>query len=525
MQAVLTACLSEAPAAARIGAVEAALRDGGPPLRREIGRWIVLGVPVEQIVPDIYSEWRPLVHDSIQFVLAELSTARLATKLMQQMDLPLDTPPAPRLLHLMSQMPGIQKVGQVLARHRHLSAELRTALSGLENGMKDAVPESIHAIVTKELGSRLSQYDVQMEPGIFAEASVSAVVRFSWRNPRSKARERGVFKVRKPDVPRLFAEDLNLLQKLSAWIGQNQSYGFATRHVAEMVSEVRLLLEHELDFVREQRTLADARKTYRLRFGVRVPRLIAPLCTPEITAMSQEDGVKVTEAFAGDRRRRRLVAEQLIEALVSVPLLSRDEEAIFHADPHAGNLLYDERRSEVVILDWALTERLDRELRRHLALLVIMTMLRNPAGVSEAIGNLSAMSVKADPERSRLIAEHVGRFFDSLPGDHHPGSLDAMILLDRIALEGVRFPSALAMFQKALFTLDDVAFDIAGTKVSISFILARDFVAHMMASFGLDHPPLSVKDLIALPKSALLYPARWGASALLGARAVKTSEP
>jgi len=520
LQSVLSACLGDGPAA-----VESILRDGGPHLRQEIGRWLALNVPVEQIVPDIYREWRPVVHDSIQFVLTELSPARLAAKLSQQTDLPLDTPPAQRLLVLMSQMPGIQKVGQVLARHRHLSVELRTALSALENGMRDAEPESIHAIVAQELGPRLSQYQVELDPGIFAEASVSAVVRFTWKNPSNKKRERGVLKVRKPDVPRYFAEDLNLLQKLSDWIGQNQSYGFATHHVAEMVSEVRLLLEHELDFVREQKTLADARKTYHLRFGVRVPRLIAPLCTPEITAMSQEDGVKVTEAFAGDPRRRRLVAEQLIEALVSVPLLSREDEAMFHADPHAGNLLYDERRSEVVILDWALTERLDRDLRRHLALLVVMTTLRNAAGVSEAIENLSAMSVEKDSARSRLIAEHVGRFFDGLPGDHNPGSLDAMLLLDRIALEGVRFPSALAMFQKALFTLDDVAFDVAGSKVSISFILVRDFVAHLMASFGLDHPPLSVKDLIALPKSALLYPARWGASALLGARAVKTSEP
>jgi len=96
-----------------------------------------------------------------------------------------------------------------------------------------------------------------------------------------------------------------------------------------------------------------------------------------------------------------------------------------------------------------------------------------------------------------------------------------MLLLDRIALQGVRFPSTLAMFQKALFTLDDVLFDIAGSKVSISYIIIRDFVAHLVASFGLDHPPLSVKDLITLPRSALLYPVRWGATALLGARASK----
>ncbi len=518
MESLLGACVGEAPAAERARAAALVLRSGGRPLRREIGQWIVQGLGIDEIVPDVYKDWRPLVGDAIQFLFAGLSTARLAPKLVEQADLPLDTPPAQRLLRLIAKMPGIQKMGQVLARHRHLGESLRSALSELENGMRDVEPDRIRGIIRKQLGSRLKKYAVELEPGIYAEASVSAVVRFTWKNPKSKARERGVFKVRKPHVPRYFGEDLRLLQGLSDVIARNHGYGFATRHVADMVSEVRLLLEHELDFVREQGTLADARKTYRLSLGIRIPRLIGLLSKPDLTAMSEENGVKITDAFKNDPNRRRLVAEQLVEALVSVPLLSRDAVTVFHADPHAGNLLYDERRREVIILDWALTERLDRELRRHVALLVIMTMLRNPAGVAEAIRRLSAMSEKPDPARSKLIEERAGQFFSSLPGDHSPGSLDAMRLLDQIALEGVRFPATLAMFQKALFTLDDVVFDIAGSKVSISSILIRDFVAHLVASFGLDHPPLSVKDLIALPRSALLYPARWGASALLGAR-------
>jgi hypothetical protein len=89
-----------------------------------------------------------------------------------------------------------------------------------------------------------------------------------------------------------------------------------------------------------------------------------------------------------------------------------------------------------------------------------------------------------------------------------------MRLLDEIALQGVRFPAALAMFQKAMFTLDDVLFDVAGSKVSISSVLVRDFVVRLMASFGLNHPPLSAGDLLRVPKGALLYPSRLGAAAL-----------
>ena len=38
---------------------------------------------------------------------------------------------------------------------------------------------------------------------------------------------------------------------------------------------------------------------------------------------------------------RRRIAEQIIEALIAVPLFSSSEVAIFHGDPHAGNLLYE----------------------------------------------------------------------------------------------------------------------------------------------------------------------------------------
>ena len=71
--------------------------------------------------------------------------------------------------------------------------------------------------------------------------------------------------------------------------------------------------------------------------------------------------MKVTAlADAPDSERRR-AAGQLIEALIAAPLFAPGERSVFHADPHAGNLLYDQRTGELVLLDWALTESLTRD--------------------------------------------------------------------------------------------------------------------------------------------------------------------
>ena len=281
----------------------------------------------------------------------------------------------------------MQKLGQVIARNQHLRPALRNALARLENGIRDVRPEDVVAIIRQELGPRVEKYAVKIAPAILSEASVSAVVRFTWRNPESGKRERGVFKVLKPHIPEYFAEDMDYLQGLAQYFSDRQhNYGFPAKLLPDTFKKVRRLLRHEVNFRREQKTLLEAWSLYRSMRGVRVPRLIQPLCTPRITALTEERGIKVTNAAARlPASRRRKVAEQLIEALVAVPLLAAQEDAIFHGDPHAGNLLYNNRTGELTIIDWALRERLSRDQRRHLALLFLMVTLRDPVGTCNEV--------------------------------------------------------------------------------------------------------------------------------------------
>ncbi|HUE20591.1 MAG TPA: AarF/UbiB family protein [Bryobacteraceae bacterium] len=499
---------SHTPGDARTAAVKTALQSPtGGMLREELGSWVIQLLPPESVVPEIYAEWRPLVRDAMLFMIAHLSAARLAPKLVEQIDLPLDTTPEARLLRLIAKVPGLQKIGQVLARNRHLDPALRDALSELENGIRDVSPEEIGALIRKQLGRRLETHAVEIEPDMLAEASVSAVVRFTWWNAANGERERGVFKVLKPYVAACFAEDLELLQQLAHFLAdKHPEYG---RALPETILEVRRLLEHEVDFVREQATLVEAARFYKRMCGVRVPRLIKPLSTAGITALSEEEGVKVTAALAGaSGRQRRRAAEQLIEALIAAPLFARGERSVFHADPHAGNLLYDQRTGELVLLDWALTESLTREQRRHIAILALMLGLRDPVGVC---GEIEALTVgrRLSQEHRGFMQDLVNRFIGELSFSRLPSSMDAMRLLDRLALEGVRFPAGLMMFRKMLFTLDGILHDIAAPHLRMDLILARQMLARS---------PLSLIDWIGVEASALLYGGRvwvqWAQAAL-----------
>jgi ubiquinone biosynthesis protein len=329
--------------AEKVRLIEDALRSpAAQSVREAMARWIVDEiVPVDALVPEAYKNWRPPVRDAMMFVVTRLSPARLAPKLLEQIDLPAKTSPEVRLLRLIAKVPGLQKLGQVIARNQHLHPALRRALAKLENGIRDVQPEDIRVIVQKTLGPKFKAYAVEISPTILKEASVSAVIRFTWQNPETRKRERGVFKVLKPHIPEYFSEDMDYLQHLAEYFGdRHHTYGFAPHLIPDTFRKVRRLLRHEVNFSREQKTLIEAHALYRGFPGVRIPQLIRPLCTPTITALTEEPGIKVTSAAARlPAARRRKVAEQLVEALVAVPLFSSTPDAIFHGDPHAGNLL------------------------------------------------------------------------------------------------------------------------------------------------------------------------------------------
>src|SRR5689334_17363665 len=134
--------------------------------RDQIGSRISEIVPIDFLVPGEYQRWRPLVQDAFAYVFTHLSEPRLAPKIAEQFAFPAGTPYETRLLRLIGKMPGLQKLGQVLARNRRLAQPLRKALVELENGMSDVTAAQIRAIIMDQLGARLETFAVKLESSI-----------------------------------------------------------------------------------------------------------------------------------------------------------------------------------------------------------------------------------------------------------------------------------------------------------------------------------------------------------------------
>jgi ubiquinone biosynthesis protein len=485
----------------RVAAVEAALDSSGPEWRAQAGAWIAGLLAVERLVPDAVASWRPLVRDAMAFVASHLSTSRLAPKIVEQIDLPPDTPPEMRLGLVIAKTPGLQKLGQVIARVRRLTPELRAELQKLENGIRDISAREVQALIHDRLEPALRAYQVELAPQLLSEASVSAILEFSWMNWATGKRENGVFKVLKPHVPACYAEDLDLLQQLAEHLRTQKQYP-VSREVTETLDDVRRLLASEVDFRREQATLAEVRRVYPRR-GVRTPRPIPELSTDEITAMSVERGRKVTEGQGLAAWQRRQLASQMVAFLVGDPIFAAHDGALVHADPHAGNLLFDEATGDLIVLDWALTTRLGLAERRHIGRLMLAMTFRDATGVRDAMRALSRGAGAPDAATEAVVAREVDQFFARLPFACSLTALDAMHLLERVGMAGVRFPASLVLVRKVLFTLDGVLHDVAGGEVRLDTVLLREFLARC-ARPSLP-PPFGLADYLAVQFSAWRY--------------------
>ena len=109
-----------------------------------------------------------------------------------------------------------------------------------------------------------------------------------------------------------------------------------------------------------------------------------------------------------------------------------------------------------------------------------------------------------------MISELVTRFLGELPVARLSSGVDAMLLLERLAMKGVKFPGPLIMLSKVMFTLDGILGDVGGSSNGMGFgvTIARHVAQHWISNRKEFRSPLKTGDWITLQCSALLYTGR-----------------
>jgi len=442
--------------------------------------WVALleDIGIGELVPAYYARFRPAVLDGTAFFLNGLSETRLVAVLADQASLKDDAGPAERLVTIARHSPVLHKLGQVLARDRRLAPALRHHLQTLESMPAVWSVNEACDFVAREIGP-LDRLGIAITEPPLAEASVAVVVPMTWRepgNPTSAAR-RGVFKVLKPGIEARLAEDLDLLERAGPWLDERcVRYGLPRISYESTFGEVRRLLVQEIDLSAEQSHLREAGRVFAGLSHIVVPEPFSALSTRRLTAMSRLDGRKVTDAGHLASTEREQIAAFVIEALLAVPVWSADETAVFHADPHAGNLLLM-NDGRVGLLDWSLTGHLSKRTREDLTRLGLAVLCFDAAAVIAVFDDLADAPVDASALR-RVVDAALDRLVQGAPL-----SLDWLLgLLDAAVLDaGVRIGGDLLLFRKVLHTVSGVVRDVAADVPLMDRVLVRNFLRRFTA--------------------------------------------
>ena len=155
-------------------------------------------------------------------------------------------------------------------------------------------------------------------------------------------------------------------------------------------------------------------------------------------------GVPLLDAPLDDESRRD-AARLVFRRLVLDPLFSGLPESIFHADPHAGNLMVQTQKHvplTLVLLDWSQAGRLSAPLRHALIALCLYCVTGD----------------EPSPEvLKRLLESNRQSIQVALPQGPGDPLHVALEIVQQLALQGHSVPLNLLLLRKAFLTLEGIA--------------------------------------------------------------------
>jgi ubiquinone biosynthesis protein len=459
--------------------------------RKTVAEALMARANPANIIPAAYREYRRIVHDGLVFFLSKLTPKRLMGIVADQMVMPDHSCGAERLLSLAKSCPTLHKLGQIIARNKHIDPEIRNWFVPLENGNYGTNPETIRSHIEQQIQAEEDWFSIRLGTGILSEASVGAVFPFCWKNPESGDDQNGVFKVLKPGVQELLSEEQQVLEDLAVFFQLNAGrYCLNDFNYVELFQDIRDALAEETNLLGEQSHLWDAYQFYGDTRDVQIPEL-APFSNHAVTAMSFLDGEKVTEARL-PATARKACARLLFNSLILKPIFSRSASAIFHGDPHAGNILanYDEKsgKTSIALVDWSLAGRLSKPQRIGI-LQLIQNVIRGEAPL--ICRSIMALCIAdATPSADDIpsgLADQVSELIRSPEYTRANLVHKAFRLVDQAARRGILLHPDLLLFRKSLFTLEgilnelDPNYDIDDMMVRYLAVL---FIGELPKRFG-----------------------------------------
>jgi len=412
---------------------------------------------LELCPPEYQDNVLPIMHDALLAFMDGLSEERLAERLFTLSQLPPDTPRGEKILVLASKIPTLQKLGQIVARMEVIPPDVSKYLQTLESGISTITRDELVGFIKSDVGEDMvEKHRIMFAGEILAEASVGAVIRATYQSENMAEPDDIVCKLIKPYVVTGLPRELEIIDGLIDLADDNAGfYQLEGVPLKELFQELKEKLGEELLVTQEQENFKRAYEFYRNSKWVSVPRIF-DFSTENVTFMEFFHGEKINEAFPGDQEKRTIVAKRLMQVMLYDSLFSKPEVAIFHGDPHAGNVMHvtddQENPYRIGLLDWGLIGEFNRERRMEMVQLTLALQQKNRKKLHRNVGALLRNGLPRDPEKRQQVLALADKCLEAKGGTMQVYAG----LVTELTTNGFVLDSNFALYIKSQATLDGI---------------------------------------------------------------------
>jgi ubiquinone biosynthesis protein len=348
--------------------------------------------------------------------------------------------------------PSFIKLGQLLStRPDIVPPAYAQALARLQDDCEPFAFPQIRAILSAELGVRLSKAFDSIDEQPLAAASIAQVHRATLRDGREVA-----VKVQRPGIREQVLADLEAMGDIAALLAEHTDFG--RRYSVELLfEEFRKSLLRELDFRQEaMNLLALSRNLAEIR-EIIVPQPILGYSSSRVLTMELVPGTKVTAL--SPLARIELDGARLADALFRAYLKQILRDGMFHADPHPGNVFIANDR--IALIDLGMVAHVSPGLQDRLLQLLLAVSDNRADDAAKSLLQIGEFRDDADQSGfERGVADIIAQHQQTALREPQVGRA-VLMLLKAAAENGIRLPPELAMIGKTLLNLDEIGRTLA----------------------------------------------------------------
>lgn len=214
--------------------------------------------------------------------------------------------------------------------------------------------------------------------------------------------EEVVVKVLRPGVEQVVATDVRVAERLVS-IAERWAPNPHLRGMRNAVREFGARVWEEMDFNREAANAEAMRANFAGRPGVAIPRVVMELTRSRVMVLEYMRGTRI-DRLKPQIEAGRIDAADLVRRVIELYMRMMLVDGLFHADPHAGNLLVGDDGT-IVVLDFGMVVPVPRSQRRLLAKTAFAGIQRDVDGLVDGFFALGLVEPGADRATMRELVD------------------------------------------------------------------------------------------------------------------------